>query len=219
MASYPEYLVGSALGATGWPRKTSLFGPKGVDGSVLGHTVTQMVQVSVALGAGRPFIASQLLTQMFGVAGPARDPWEHLLRTFDPTGTVLGHPQSPPWGAILHQEAGMFVGFIPWKDVLSKETLTLLFARFNQGLIYGLTHPESASEALDAERFEYAAGAPEAVRAGAHIPLTPPWPDNDAYFAWIEETVRAYERTTQPLPQPDLDLLKMPVVRGRLSSR
>jgi hypothetical protein len=214
MTTFPVYFVTSALKATGWPRRTSVFGPKGVDGTVLQVAWTGMVQASIALGAGRPIVAAQLLTQMFGA--PDRPPWNSLIEKLDPDTTMKGDPSVPPWEAILHRELiALFDGFISVKYAFSTEAQGILFTRGCQGLLYGLAHPAESELALKNQRARDSVGAAEAVRAGVQIPNMPPWADNEAFFDWTEQIVKAYERTGQPLPQPDGELLQTDLLRRR----
>jgi len=71
--------------------------------------------------------------------------------------------------------------------------------------------------ALDEDRVQYLMVAPEATKHGLNIPTSPPFPDNDSYFQWTEETVRAFEQRAGALPLPPPRLLAAGVVRARVS--
>jgi hypothetical protein len=110
--------------------------------------------------------------------------------------------------------------FIPWNRLLqleADEIGPILWVVCGKGLTYGLLHPDHAKSALDNERRGFVAVGPEWIRAGLQIPSAPPWPDNDAYFAWLEQIVRAYETVVEPLPPAYPELLRASVVQARLA--
>lgn len=54
------------LQESGWPRKQGLLGKNVIDSNIFDSVIDQMVNWGAALGAGRPKVALQVLTYMFG---------------------------------------------------------------------------------------------------------------------------------------------------------
>ena len=215
LSSYPAYFINSLLTSMGWPRRKGLLGRSGVEGIALGSAWTAVTQSAMGFGAGRPVLACQLLAHVLPQKDWSADSVDDFFTRTDPVKTIQTVPGSLPWETLVQPEIQIMQTFIPWNDVVSQEMFDVLTGRFVGGLVYGLMHPTEVHRALDTDRTRYATGAPEAVKHGLHIPVTPPFPDNESYFQWLEQTVRAFERRAGQLTPSPPQLLAARAVRVR----
>jgi hypothetical protein len=123
---------------------------------------------------------------------------------------------SSPWDALV-RELQSLPDLIPWNDVVTQDMFDVLTARSTRDLVYGIVHPADVKRALDKDRAQYITGAPEAIKYRLNVPTSPPSPDNESYFQWTEQTVRAFEQRAGALPLPPPQLLGAGVVRVRVS--
>ena len=217
---FPLYAVQSILSAAKWPRKAGVFDRPEVSGDVAGHAWAMMVQMSVGIGAGRAYVACQLLTQFLPNRDWTTEKWDDMMAKLDPTNAVSKSPQVWPWDTIVAEDVReLFVGSVPWDDLMSSDTIPVAVTRCSQGLVYGLLREDDARHALEAERTQYAIVAREAVRYGVSIPTSLPWPDNDSFFRRLGQLVELYQSSNGPLPHPDASLLATAAVRQRNLSR
>lgn len=214
---FHAYFLFSSLESAGWPRKTSLFGAEGVPAEVLDAVWLTTVQAATGLGAGRPYRACQIITQLFTpdwktVNG---DDW---LAELDPAKIVHKRSDVQPWEALISAtRPSLPSGFLKWKLLIKSNFFDYATVNFSHGLLFGLLHPVESGDALSAERARYRTDAPGMVKAGLDIPLEPAWADNAAYFAWLEQTVAEYEEKVGLLPPPAAPLLAAAAVQSRLS--
>jgi hypothetical protein len=215
--TFPAYFIVSALQAMSWPRKKGFLRRAVVAGPAVSGAYTGMVQASMGLGAGRPFLACQLLTDLLSGGYWASAPVDTLIATLDPSSRVHQQPRTMPWEVIvlIEMEPTYKSDFIPWDSLFGRETLTVASVRSSEALTYGLVHPAEVGAALDTDRAQYVARAPEMIQYGLNISAKPTFSDNESYFQWTEQTVRAYEARCGQLPQPAPQLLAAAVVHAR----
>jgi hypothetical protein len=216
--SFPTYFIESALKATGWPRKRWLFGRPVVSGDVCSIAWTEMARASVGIGVGRPILACQLLTHLFGSRDWESSSGDESLADLDDD--LAPQHAAHPWRAIVHTEVQEFGSrkYFLVSDLFADEALILQSFRCGQALSYGLLHPREAEAALDEERSAQNAGVAGAIRHGLFIPSTSAWPDNHFYFDWLGEILQAYEARNGLLPPSQPSLISSQVMRERLNS-
>jgi hypothetical protein len=212
---YPVYFIVSTLKAMGWPRKNGLFARSGVAGDALRGAWRGMVQASMGLGAGRPSLACRLLTKLFTRRDWTRESGDDLISALDPAKYLAPQTDSLPWDEVVQKYLDVTPDFIPWSQVTAEEIVNIWIPQCAAGLIYGLAHPSAVGAALERDRATYASNAPELIKYGLNIPPTPPFPDNESFFQWAEQTVHAHEARFGSLPQPAQQLMAAAVVRAR----
>ncbi len=213
---YPAHFIIALLSAMSWPRKTGLLGKKTVAGAALNGAWAGMAQAAMGLGAGRPLVACQLITKLFSRRDWTQGSGDELLAGLDPAKQIAPQAGDPPWEALVRKYLEVTPPRVPWDQLFTPDLVNVWTAQCAAGLIYGLAHAADVGRALDQDRARYTAEAPEAIRHGLNVPATPPFPDNEAFYRWAEQTVRSYEARTGQLQQPAPQLLMAAVVRERM---
>jgi hypothetical protein len=214
---FSTYFVMSTLRTMDYPRKKSFLGKPGVPGLVLRGAVVQLAQASVAIGAGRPRLACQLLTQYFRSRDWQTQSGDDLFSELDPRSVVGDHVEESPWEALMHSDGSRYDDeFITIREIERQDALCLWLGRSAEALIYGLVHFDCATKALESDLLRYKSTASEWISAGLNIPEVPIWPGVESYFQWVQQTVEAFESEHGRLPEPPAQLMASTVVRSRL---
>jgi hypothetical protein len=215
---YSTYFIMSSLSTMDYPRKKSFLGKPGVPGPVLSAVVNEAAKASVAIGAGRPFIACQLLTQCFRGRDWDVQSGDDLFADIDPMSLIAEHEEDLPWEALTQDAVKNFGDrFITIRDLEKQEAFNVWLGRCTYALIYGLVHFEEAAMELESDRLRYSSGAQVMKRAGLDFPETPLHPNIESYFQWVEQPVLSFQAEHGQLPQPPLPLLKSKIVGARLA--
>jgi hypothetical protein len=218
-STFPMYFIKSSLNACGWPRKQSFLGRTGIPGQVLHYIVQEMAKASIGIGAGRPLIAAQLLTQLFSRRDWETQSAEDFFADLVPcaiSAIEFGEEMSP-WAALVHEEVESYDKIFVSEKLLMKAEIPNLWSRHcSLGLIWGLIYADEAKAALDSDRLKYKSGAEVFARAGVEAPQISEWADNESHFQWLEQVVSIYQTECGPLPKPAPELLNSLVVRSRI---
>jgi hypothetical protein len=224
--TFPEFFLFGMLRAAKWPRQAGLLKKTlVVDPRIVDHLRVQLVEIGVALGAGRPRLAAQLLADILGNQDWDAEPFSELSTNLSSELGWSGLSASSsvlPWECMVrtHLSAEPNVSkpeTLRW-DWLDKTEVRVLFhVECVAGLVWGLLNPIAAIEAFrvrlaQVERLAPAMGQTNLNIDTKSLAMTP-----EAWFQQSEDMVHAYQEECRLLPAVPAALASSPELAARLA--
>ena len=200
-----------------WPRRTGLRRTEVVSGLALQSALEQMVQAAITLGAGRPYIAAQMLTKSLPRTNMNKKHVDEFIAELDHHRRIITS-RKPPWAVLAGGLVPDISANLRWEDLGWNTIQNPWTSAMNRGLVWGLLHHEAACQAFEDETKTYRAGSADAIRSGLAIPAASPFPTLDSRFEHVEGIVRSFERRFGRLPDPAQDIMSAPAFKGRLQA-
>jgi len=200
------YFVGSLLREAGWPRKQGLFKRLSYDTTIADAAIDQMVDWAASLGAGRPALALQIITEMFrdrnwdGDDAPQIDTFISGAReSWDKAPNAATREIVRPF-----RLASAFGALISPKNFQDARVRVALEQNVLEAVLWGLANPDQFTMwyAEAAQRHESSLGFMQS--SGLAVDTLPALGE---FLDQSEQIVRNYERDMGPLPTIPAKLL------------
>jgi hypothetical protein len=203
MSIFGYYFVVSLLDEMGWPRKQGLLKREVYDTTLLDAVIDQMIDWAASLGAGRPFVALQIIAEMFrdrnwdGGDAPqiekfinsARPLWDSKPKAA-PREIVNKPKQFKTYGAKMSK-----------KNFQDPRLRVILEHYFLDALLWGLANPDRFKLWYTDYAQHHESSLNFMQRSGLNVDKLPVLGE---FFTLSEEIVRDYERDIVSLPSiPD----------------
>lgn len=219
---FADYCLFNMLIEQGWPKSKGRLRKKLiVDADVIDSDVETTVAISVALGAGRPIVAAQLLAEIYENNPWTEDSVETLVATLIQTADldIDQSEASSPWEALYEAHRVSDAGReVEWSD-LDHPVFASIRATVNaRGLTWGLLRYSHMPAVFERAKEEYERAASEGIQHGLMVHASYPWKSLDMMLENCDEMITAYEGARGSLPDAPKALLQSPLIGGRFSA-
>lgn len=218
MSRLVKWYVAEQLNSMGWPRAKGLLRKVSyVPTQLVDLSVGQGLQACMGLGAGRPEIGARVIADVFGDNPWTSESTAGLLEALsEGDEDIARHPDLSPWTAILARNAMTpFMTEIEWEKLDQQEVAIIWGVLSAKAALWGLSHEDRVSTALEADKRHYEETAPRAVRYGLAVPTEAPWQSPDDFYEACEEMVKAFESERPALAAIPKALRDAPAIARR----
>ncbi len=213
MSIFGYYFVESLLCEAGWPRKQGLFKRLAYDTTIADAAIDQMVDWAASVGAGRPALALQIITEMFrdrnwdGDDAPqidtfisgARESWDKMPNAA-PREIVRSFRLASGFGAVISP-----------KDFQDARVRVALEQKVLEALLWGLANPDRFRMWYADARKRHESSLGLMQSSGLAVDTLRALSE---FLEQSEQIVRNYERDVGPLPTIPAKLLSDARVLG-----
>lgn len=199
MSIFGFYFVSQLLSEMGWPRKQGAFRGEAYDTALVDLTVAQAMDWGAGLGAGRPLLALQMISEMFR----DRD-WEseeapkvkQFIGNLADQDTWSG--ASSPVDAVQPVQFAKHYGKSIKPEALQDASLRAAMEHhLLEALLWGLSNPDRFDAWYSSKHASQVSRLPEMIEAGLDVEHVPSLSE---FLEYCEQIVRDYERAIGRLP-------------------
>jgi hypothetical protein len=220
MSRFTQWFVGEHLRRMGWPKENSISRQQYVDSSLVDIVVEQAIEISVALGVGRPRIGVALLADIF-----IDNPWTkestlELVQTLTKEVTNLQYNADLfPWQDLCKNiKIAQQSEEITWQQLGNPVLSQLWSITTASGVFWGLTHVNEMEVIFNNMKIHYEKTAPFWASHGLQVSTQYPWKSLEQYFESCEDFIRLFESVRPRLCEIPIELADNPVISCRIKS-